>query len=284
VRIGGAPSYFGIGPVDDRVPEPRVAGSGPVVCSSSRELESWPSVVWDVNGYYHALGVGFRATRKQLLNAYNQLNGQDDDYLTYVFKQLLTPGIRRAYDATPLGAIFIDHYVETKLKRMAQEQAQRLRRVFGERAKTAEQILADMGFVIDNGDLDDACQPDGDAPENPVEDGVDIPQEAQEDVHIGSKPQAAKWPYTYYVWKLTYTQRYGSDHAPVMQEWQEMISAACHQRGATVRFAVGLMGGGRAWDVMSVEGDKVAFISIESIGRMHELAHHAALRLITLKI
>src|SRR5690349_24850828 len=49
---------------------PRLAHDGAVFRSTSQVLDSWPSVVWDVNGYYHVLGVGFRASRRQLLRAY----------------------------------------------------------------------------------------------------------------------------------------------------------------------------------------------------------------------
>src|SRR5438067_12657373 len=87
---------------------------GPVDISTQTCLERAWDLIWDVNGYYRALGVQwpFKDGRKDLRVAYHERGGPDDEYLTYVFKQLLQPKVRSDYDKSPLGSRFRDKYVE----------------------------------------------------------------------------------------------------------------------------------------------------------------------------
>lgn len=251
---------------------------GAVSRSTSQVLEAWPSVVWDVNGYYHALGVGFRATRKQLLRAYHAQSGQHDEYLTYVFSQLLSPVIRRIYDAQPLGATFLDQYVEMALKRRALQAARR-RQAAGE-AITPKEVLDEWGFVIPE---KDPSRPEKDhfsqreEGEGPSEEQVDIPKESREDT---PETPTEDWPYNYYGWRLS-TIRDHAEDLRSMQAWQEAIAAECHRRGVVVRFAVGLIGHSRLGRIMtlSVASDTVVFISTEHVGSIDELAVQAVQRL-----
>jgi hypothetical protein len=98
------------------------ATRGPVDISTSVSLEPAWDLIWDVNGYYRALGFEwpYRPTKKELRLAYDRLNGQDNSYLTYVFKQLLNREIRKKYDRMPYGTTFRDRYViEEEAKEMA---------------------------------------------------------------------------------------------------------------------------------------------------------------------
>lgn len=258
--------------------EPVSQGYGPVVRSTSQELEVWPGVVWDVNGYYHDLGVGFRATRKQLLAAYMQLNGQESERLTYVFKQLLDPEVRRKYDASPLGTVFIDRYVEDQLKLKAQEMARAWK-------ISAEEILQQWGFEVSYPAESDSVE-DEDPAQSPPEEPVDIPQESQEDGAIPPAPKPRVWPYAYYLWKIRSGQEL-SDAPGILERWQDAIAAECQRRKATIRFAVGLMGArkeGARFLAMSVDGATVVFISADHTHQIEELAPHAAHRLLSSEI
>jgi hypothetical protein len=86
---------------------------GPVDMSTGTGLERAWKQIWDVNGYYRALGIPwpFTAGKKALRLAYQQRDGHQDEYLTYVMKQLLTPKVRASYDSMPLGSTFKDKYV-----------------------------------------------------------------------------------------------------------------------------------------------------------------------------
>ncbi len=251
---------------------------GAVSRSTSQALCSWPSVVWDVNGYYHALGVGFRASRKQLLRAYEARGGQGDEYLTFVFAQLLNAGVRKAYDAQPLGSRFLDLYVEMELKRRAHQIA-RERRAAGYEA-TPEEVLDEWGFVA-SGQDHSKVEKDHFSQLEEGEDlpaaRVDIPKEPGEDV-----PEAPveNWPYNYYGWRLS-TLRDHAEDVLIMKAWQEAIAEECHRQNVVVSFAVGLIGHDRLGRMMtlSVQSTTVVFISIEHVESIGELAPQAVQRL-----
>lgn len=215
--------------------------SGVLVCSSGMELESWPSIVWDVNWYYWVLGVHFRATRRQLADAYRDRHGEDDAYLTYVFSQLLNPGVRRAYDARPLGSIFWDKYVDQKVRANAQ-------RLAATSQMEADEILRQWGYV----DIDETADQEGDSTE------VDIPQESGEDVAA-----SPKWGYTFYMWRIR-TFVISEKDLRLARIWQEAILAECHRHQVRARFAVGIMGSPRLGSdvaLLSVKGATVLFVS-----------------------
>jgi hypothetical protein len=89
------------------VADPHEAGTGVPWCSTSTALVKVPELVWDVNGYYRALGVPTSASRADIRRAYQRLGGQDDWWLTMAVSVLLgTERIR--YDATPLGRLYWD--------------------------------------------------------------------------------------------------------------------------------------------------------------------------------
>lgn len=244
-----------------RIPEK--AFPGVETCSSNQSLVRWPHVVWDVNGYYWALGVGWAATRKELLRAYLARDGQADAYLTYVLSQLLNIETRRKYDAAPFRSMFYDRYVEEEVKR----RAARLAKAQGD--VSADEILKSWGFETED---EDSAE---------VDQELDIPQEDGDD---GDRP--APWPYTYFIWNMHLSERLRvtTEH---MIRWQETILAECQRRQVSVSFGVGAMGGREADDlfltsirVMSVAGATVVFIAVDHLGDIEKLAPLAVNRLI----
>ncbi len=90
--------------------KPHPVKTGPMEFSTSKTLSKWPMIIWDVNGYYASLGVSPFATKREIKEAYQLLNGHESDRLTYIVKQLLDSSIRRAYDACQPNSRFFDKY------------------------------------------------------------------------------------------------------------------------------------------------------------------------------
>lgn len=266
---GQAATFTFAPPSPDAViyPNPSQTRTGVLTRSTENALVPWPAVVWDVNGYYHALGVGFNATRKQLMRGYNARDGQSSDYLTYVFAQLLDEAVRRSYDACPLGTKFFDRYIEEEIRRRAVEQASR-------RGMEAEDVLEEWGFIVEReGGEDDLI-----VPGVVEEDEVDIPQEEGEDSPV--TPEQEPWPYTYFAWRLKRRED-RLENVEIMRRWQEAIVAECQARKISLQFAVGIMGekqGSRIM-TMSVSGATVVFIATNAVEMMQELAPLAVVRL-----
>lgn len=97
---------------------PRLIGEGPPSFSTSTSIIPHLRFVWDTNGYYWELGVATDATRRDLRVAYQRSAGWESARLTYIFSQLIDPSVRRHYDATPLGSLFWDDYVEAEWRRI----------------------------------------------------------------------------------------------------------------------------------------------------------------------
>lgn len=254
--------------------KPSRYGSGVETRSTSTDLVSWPLVCWDVNGYYHALGVGFRATKRQLMDGYRRVGGPDDDRLTYYFQQLLDSDVRRLYDAAPLGSVFFDRYVEEEVRRRAHQMSVRMR----ERGLniSPEDVLEQMGFMRVAEE------------EIPQEDGeldTDIAEPQNEDTTSTpvSEPAEKPWPYAYYLWnvKAKDSRDHDIEH---MSRWQDLVAQGCIDQGIKTAFAVGLMGKqktGSRVATMSVEGVTVIFIAQDAVNEMDELVPSALNRLNT---
>lgn len=110
--------------------EPILAGTGDPTFSTCVAVEPWPTITWDVNGYYFELGVHHRATRAELRVAYQAKQGHRSERLTYILSQLLDPETRRAYDATSPDHVFVDDYVlwEVRKHSIRQQVRERLER------------------------------------------------------------------------------------------------------------------------------------------------------------
>jgi hypothetical protein len=99
------------------------------VLSTSTALVPAPprpaAIVHDVNGYYRRLGVPPTATKREIREAYQDLDGQSSVELTRIFKTLINPKLRAAYDAKQPGSTYFDAAaVETILRQAAVQAAQ----------------------------------------------------------------------------------------------------------------------------------------------------------------
>lgn len=283
--LGGGEPHFTLSPPSSVLFIPQAVDYGEVVLyetpalgcsgvpyrSTCTELEPWPSIVWDVNGYYHALGVGFRASRRQLAEGYRVNGGPDDARLTYYFQQLLDSEVRRAYDAMPLGSTFMDRYVEDAIRIKAHEMSARLRESGMD--ISPEDILLDMGFVPKEELPNESGEVDTSSEDEQTEGAV---EEREQD----ADPEP--WPYAYYLWsvKAKDSRDHDIEH---MARWQDLIAQECTRKGLRIAFAVGLMGAQREGSrvaTMSVGGVTVAFIEQSAVDQMDELARLVVQRLI----
>jgi hypothetical protein len=205
-------------------PEPRTSiyrswNFRPTEVSTSRELMpmAGPVYIWDVNGYYRAIGVPwpFRASKARLREAYRDSGGPDDEFATYAFKRLLDPGFRKRYDARPFGQPMDDKYRWAALKRQAAQWAA---------AETVKQHrpVSSGEFV---------------PPDIRAKMDADLRREREGDVAPPAESVETGWGFGYFIWDA-----FHRDEA-VLSQWQRMLLEACWERGVRGRFAVGVMGG-----------------------------------------
>lgn len=212
VPVQAGPVLMEDAPDGRKYPFPTRLGDGPVTWSCSRTLAVRRPVIYDVNGYYRELGVRHDATRRELREAYQAKDGQSSPRLTYVFRQLLDPVVREAYDRSPLGQPFMDDYVEDTVKRRAAREAQRRTHQTGE-FTSAEQVLGDWGYVL----LDE----DGDS------EPLDTVASVRQDQVSQANPRAPRWGYASYAWQTT---SYLRDEATLVA-WQAALTRAAEARG-----------------------------------------------------
>jgi hypothetical protein len=98
----------------------------------------------DVNRYYADLGVEVEASRRRMMEAYQE-DGAGDPRRTYVLKQLLDEDLRRRYDALPLGSFLVDRYIEEAF-------ARRMAGLEGVEEDVVD-ILDETPSSLDNGDF-----------------------------------------------------------------------------------------------------------------------------------
>lgn len=210
-------------------------GQGPDVWSTGTALVPAVRVCPDVNGYYRELGVHWRATRRELREAYAARDGQSSARLTYVFKQLLNAEVRDQYDHTPAGEIFLDDYTADDLKRRAHEEAGR-RASLGQSVKP-EEVMDEWGYtVLDDTEVDRV---------SPV-------------VKDQRQQRRDPWGYSYYAWK---TASYLHSEADLRQ-WQVLLSTAASLRGAAPRLAIGITAlSDQSFMLGDVNGKPVVFFS-----------------------
>jgi hypothetical protein len=207
-----------LGPARPRV-EPDLPfrlGYGPVACSSRTTLVLMPEVCFDVNGYYRALGVHWRASRKELMRAYWERDGQDSHYLTYVLHQLLNPFTRRAYDCMALGEIFFDDLVTEALNQKAKREAYR-RSQSGGIYIEKDEVLKDWGYVSGN----DLVQ----------QEALDAAAEINHD-----EDRQGSWGYSYYLWRTMKAD------PSLMKVWQIALISALSALSYSLTFGVGMAG------------------------------------------
>lgn len=194
--------------------QPRKVGSGPVQFSTSCALEVPRPIIWDANGYYAELGVSPYATRRELREAYQALDGHSSVRLTYILRQLLDPETRRAYDRTPLGHRYIDQYVEREMRRASalQVSKDRMRR-WRETGRSEPIEMVDWE----------------DDPR--VRSGVSHPPET-----LGASPseQRQPWGWSYYLWRTNLADE------ERLRRWQCLVVQALWTEGYEVQMSVGL--------------------------------------------
>ena len=96
---------------------PVLVGYGPPEFATTLMMEPFPSIVWDVNGYYRDLGVSTNATRSVIKARYQELNGESSVRLTLIASVLLAKDERLRYDTTPLGETYLDAEIEDALRK-----------------------------------------------------------------------------------------------------------------------------------------------------------------------
>jgi hypothetical protein len=234
-------------------------GWGPARWSTSMALVPVERVCYDVNGYYRELGVDWRVSRKELREAYQALDGQSSARLTYVFKQLLDPLIREAYDKTLKGEVFLDDYTEDELKRRAHEEASR-RSTLGQ-VTTADDVLDEWGYVT----LD--------------EEGVDTVKAVRND--RPRKAARTPWRYSYYAWK---TESFVQNEAR-LQEWQALLAQASARVGNSSEIAIGFTSMVRLsdqWFIIERVDEKPVVFFFTDVEPTAEIAEQALAEFLTL--
>lgn len=192
---------------------PYLIGLGPAIFSTCTDLVPTAQYVADVNGYYRALGVHPKATRKELREAYDRLDGQNSPYLTYVFKQLLDPDVRASYDRRPLGPPMSDLFVVEAFRRTIRQNA------------SAEQLERINDFEEWLLAKSETPEPDS------LQASLDDPSH---DVHDeGASPDTGNYLYAHYLYRSTAST---TEHLP---RWQSLVIQACRSQGIEVSLALG---------------------------------------------
>lgn len=225
----GDNSVFGGGPkppLREYRPEPidhsrpYKASFGPADCSTCGDLVVRP--IYDVNHYYRSLGIGppYRPiTRRDLMKAYQAKSGQRDTYLTQVFRYLLDPKKRRAYDAAPFGEPFLDDIQQELLKRNSKREAAR---------RSARGVPTTGEVVLDEWDMrliDDEREPDLVPPPPMRHDALDPPESTE-----------PPWQWNYWLWGS-----HCRDTAK-LSVWQSKLVSEFRRHGILFRFCVGYFG------------------------------------------
>lgn len=207
-------------------------GLGPVNCSSSTALELYPLHCWDVRGYYARLGVHWKATRRELREAYVSLGGPEDVHLTYAFKQLMNSEIRKAYDQVPLGGDWFDDEAREQVRREAAQEAARRTERSG-RAVDYASVLTERGFVFADPEATDrAGRVISEEPGDPED----------RSASLGASVSGWEMLWGWYMMDGAVLPTRPGD---VLGPWQEMLIEAFHTSDLRIQFAVGFFPGKR---------------------------------------
>jgi hypothetical protein len=218
----------------------RATYRGPLDISTCTDLAVIHRPVWDVNHYYRSLGIEapYKPTKKELRIAYQAVNGQDDERLTYYFKQLLDPEIRKAYDWMPLGSRYQDKYVIEEGMRKLSEKASEVSQESGKMV-TIEDLISDF---------------ERDSPTRPKE--------------LDSK--YLNWEWSFY---LCNSRKYDIE---ALAEWQSLLVSAFAKRDIRWKISVGYIGNTKAPYVVRSHEGRVVFFLNENKTPTPELAKQAA--------
>lgn len=217
---------------------PRLVGDGEPEFSTCLALEKPYRLVWDVNGYYRALGISSDATRLQIRGAYQRLEGWNSVRLTYIVTQLLDPQTRALYDAVPLGFILRDYWVDTEIRRAT------LQKNISSLA-TGEKSYEE---IYEHKDIDSQDSVDKNAWSG--QDGDSIPDQP---------PSKEDTGWSYYLWDADDDPSV----AEVMDWWRSALAVEFGIRGKVLKLAIGLCGDQGfqyQWRVEQVGYRKVIFL------------------------
>lgn len=201
---------------------------GPEGCSTCTDVAlATPAFAWDVNRWYRTLGVPWPYTHVpsgSLAKYYLAVDGQSDARATYYLKRLLDKATRAAYDAAPLGELFLDDdFVQQEIKNRAQVEASR-------RSQTqfadAEQVMDEWGYALKPDDVSDS-----------LAQALDEDPFALDD---RPTPESSLWAYSYWVWRA-HTSR-GPLVTGRLGAWQSLLVSALSQMGHRTTLRVGVMG------------------------------------------
>lgn len=177
-------------------------------------------VVHDVNGYYARLGVSPTATKREIREAYQALDGPNDAELTEIFKVLINRDRRAAYDARQPGSTYLDRAAVQTILRKAAAQASRENAEYGT-GRTARDIVKTLAEETGNPVLQFLASGSAEG----------FHDDGERDRHPSSSPPAA-WPYSYLLLAST------CDDVDRLAQWREGLAQALAGRGCT-HFAVG---------------------------------------------
>lgn len=207
-------------------------GNGPAQCSSSTVLATYPLHCWDVKGYYRRLGVDWKASRRELADAYMLLGGPDDPSLTYAFKQLLHEPTRHAYDRVPLGGRWLDEEEQGEIREKAAREAAR-RAASGKAVGAYDEILQEWGY--------ERVRKDPGVAERSRE--RDLPEQEElgpEDSALGST--VSQWEVRW-GWYLLGDARPPRRPGDRLEEWQRLLVQAFGAADLRIYFGVGFFSG-----------------------------------------
>lgn len=197
---------------------------GPLGWSTSQVLARRSTgIVWDVNGYYAALGVPTTASTREIRLAYLALDGPNSARLTEMFLVLISPALRARYDAMPLGTRWLD------------EEHRRLRKIADRAARLRGEIPDDQWT---------------DTPIRPL----DNPPPWGEDERTPARGfDQGPYPFTILL-------RGTSVYSPwTLEQWQGLLIAAVRRSGGPAQIGLGVIAG-EQWEAGEIHGLPFLFI------------------------
>lgn len=199
-------------------------------------------VVHDVNGYYARLGVPPTATKREIREAYQALDGQSSAELTRIFKTLINAERRAAYDAKPPGSTYFDAAAVEQIMRQAAVQAAQQNAEYGTET-TARDILQTLAERTGKPLLEFLASGSGEG----------FHDDGERDRHPSSNPSDA-WTYSYLLLGST------CDDVDRLTRWQHGLARALADRRCP-QFTVGFHAiPGRPFLVAKSLGTPVLFL------------------------
>lgn len=233
-RCGGLASLT----FSEQVQAPQVGSWGQMDFTTSVVIAPIVKIVYDVNGYYAALGVRPDATKRELRIAYQRLQGWNSERLTYIIKKLLDDEARAAYDATMPGEVFFDIFVRRAIERKRHDEQ------------------AAMAHLIDEDDIpsERAYAHEADSFRRQLDEKMDKGTSTVDNLAYSEYLLHSGWGY--YLWRST---RRDPDE---IARWRALLIEACAQEGIQTNLSVGFAGGHLPlpWGLLRVGHRDVAFL------------------------